>query len=111
MTVKEMAEKLNLKLLAGEAGTSHEIKGCYIGDLLSWAMSRCVEGDVWITVMGNLNAIAVSTLADAACIILVDSAELDEDARQRAEQQEVAVYSTDQTAFQTAVRVKELLPE
>ena len=59
-----------------------EITGCYIGDLLSWAMSRIKTGDVWLTVMGNVNAIAVAVLSDAACIILTDAAALDEEAKE-----------------------------
>ncbi len=109
MTVQELKETLNLSLLAGEEGLGREVTGCYIGDLLSWVMGRAQEGDAWLTVMGNLNAIAVATLADTACILLTDSAPLDDDARQKADAQSVAVLQTEANSFRTALRVAQLL--
>ena len=81
MTVHQLKESLELTVLV-EQEIDKEITGCYIGDLLSWAMSRVKTGDVWLTVMGNVNAIAVAALSDAACIILTDAAALDEEAKE-----------------------------
>ena len=39
MTVKELIEKLDLKILV-EDDLEREVTGCYIGDLLSWVMGR-----------------------------------------------------------------------
>ena len=60
-------------------------------------------------VMGNVNAIAVASLADTAGIILVEDAVLDADAKARAEQQEIAVYGTSLPAFETALKIASLL--
>ena len=109
MTVNELAEKLNLKPLAGTGGNQNEVLTCYCGDLLSWVMGRAREGSAWLTVMGNINAIAVATLTDCACIILTEGAPLDEDARQRADIQNVPVYMTDLNAYETAVKIHALL--
>ena len=87
MTVQQLKEALSLKLLAGEEGLSQEVSGCYIGDLLSWVMGRAKAGDAWLTVMGNISALAVASLADTACIILTENAWLDEDAKRKADQQ------------------------
>lgn len=109
MTVEMLSEQLGLKLLAGKEGLKRECSGCYIGDLLSWVMGRARSGEIWLTVMGNVNAIAVATLADTACIVLTDSAPLDEPARRKAEEQGVAVLQTEQTSYQTACRIAKLL--
>ena len=82
MDVKELIEKLRLKVLCGE-NLDKKISGCYCGDLLSWVMSRAQEGDVWLTVMGNVNSIGVAVLADVACIVLTENAPLDKDALAR----------------------------
>ena len=79
MDVKNLVEELGLKVLCGE-NLEREICGCYCGDLLSWVMSRANEGDVWLTVMGNINSVGVAVLADVACIVLTENAALDEDA-------------------------------
>ena len=108
MTVRELVEKASFKA-AVLPDPDREITGVYIGDLLSWVMGRAKEGSVWLTVMGNINAVAVATLADCACIVLTENAPLDEDARQRAEMQNVPIYSTDLNAFEMSVKVAELL--
>lgn len=110
MTVQELKEKLNLKILVGnEKSLAHETEGCYCGDLLSWVMSRAQENDIWLTVMGNRNSIAVASLANVACIILCEDAALDDDARERAEQQGIAVLTTDKNSYRTAVDISLLI--
>ena len=110
MTVGDIKEKLGLKALCeNEDSLSREVTGGYCGDLLSWVMSRAKAGDAWMTVMGNVNSIGVSALADIACIILTESAPLDEDARIRAEQNGVAVYQTAKNAYETAVSLSGLI--
>lgn len=109
MLVKEIAEVNNWKLLAGSTGTDREVKNCYICDLLSWAMSRAQEDDLWITVMGNVNAVAVASLTDVAAIVLADNAPLDEEARLKAEQQGIAVYSCEENIFEAAMKVYNLM--
>ncbi len=98
MTVREFAEMQNLTVLV-DADMTREIGGGYCGDLLSWVMSRAQSDNCWFTVMGNVNAVAVSVLADCACIVLCENAPLDEDAKQKAEQQGVNILISDRNAF------------
>ncbi len=101
MTVCEMAEQLSLTPIAVADG-ERAIEGVYIGDLLSWVMGRASSGNVWITIMSNINIVAVATLADVACIVLAEGVTLDESVRQTAEQKGVNVYTTDMTAYEVA---------
>lgn len=109
MQIKEMAQKLDWKLLAGAEAEENEVTGCYLGDLLSWVMGRAQSGDVWITVMGNVNAIAVAVLTDVSAIVLADNAALDEEARIKAEAQGVAVYSSEKNIYDNAIETYRLL--
>ena len=108
MDVKELVEKLNLKVLCGE-NLEKEITGCYCGDLLSWVMSRANEGDVWLTVMGNINSVGVAVLADVACIVLTENAALDNDALTRAQQNDVIILQTDKNSYQMAAAISQLI--
>ena len=108
MTVKELAEKLNLTLLT-QGDEDKQISGCYSGDLLSWVMSKAQPGDVWITVMGNVNAVAVAVLTDCACIILTENAPLDETAKIKAEIQGVTFLKSDKNAYELSVAISQLL--
>lgn len=105
MQIDVLAEKLGWKLLTESSGADREVLGCYCGDLLSWVMGRAKADDVWLTVMGNINAIAVATLADVSAIVLVEDAALDAEALARANQQEVAVYTTSLPAYETALQI------
>lgn len=109
MQINTLAEQLGWKLLTECDGADRTAEGCYCGDLLSWVMGRAKADDVWLTVMGNINAIAVATLADVSAIVLVESATLDSDALTRANQQEVAIYATELPAYETALQIAEAL--
>ncbi len=108
MTVRESINKLNLSILV-EGELDREITDCYIGDLLSWVMGRASENCAWLTVMGNINAIAVATLADVSCIILTENAALDENAKAKAEAMGVTILQTELNSYKLATQLYELL--
>ena len=74
MKVSEFAEKLNLEILTEGNGSSKDIKGMYICDLLSWAMSHAQKGDAWVTVHTHVNIIAVAVMAQyfVYCILGIE---------------------------------------
>ncbi len=108
MTVKTLCDELGWTVLT-EGDLSREITGCYCGDLLSWVMSKAQDGDCWLTVMGNINAVAVAVLTDCACIVLTENAALDDEAKARAEQQAVTILTTELNAYQAAVELSKRL--
>ena len=108
MTVNELKDKLNLKPLV-EDDYDREVEDCYIGDLLSWVMGRAPADSAWLTVMGNINSIAVATLADVSCIILVENAALDDNARQKAEMRGVNILTTEENSYTVAVALSKLI--
>jgi len=108
MTVQMIKDRLGLEVLtAGDL--SREVTGCYCGDLLSWVMGKAKEGDCWLTVMGNINAVAVAVLTDCACIVLTENAALDDEAKARAEQQDVTILTTELNAYQAGVALSKRL--
>lgn len=108
MNIKEAVEKLNLKILV-EGDMEREITDGYVGDLLSWVMGRAPEDSAWLTVMGNINSIAVATLADVSCIILVENATLDDEAKEKALAHDVTILSSEENAYQLAVKLSKLI--
>lgn len=110
MTIQELREHCGLTVLTEPDGAeAQEITGCYIGDFLSWAMGKISAGDVWVTVMGNVNALAVAALTDAACVVLAEGAKLDPDALEKAAQQEITVLASERSSYQLAVKIGERL--
>jgi len=108
MTVNELKEKLDLKPLV-EDDYDREVTDCYVGDLLSWVMGRAPADSAWLTVMGNINSIAVATLADCACIILVENAALDDNARAKADMHGVNILTTPMNSYKLAVEISKLI--
>lgn len=107
-TVQRMAEALFLSPLAVPA-PDRTVSGGYIGDLLSWVMGRAQSGDAWITIMSNINIVAVAALADVSCIVLAENVIPGEDVIRTAEQKGVNLYSTSKTAYEIAASLAALL--
>ncbi len=86
-----------------------EIDGVYIGDLLSWVMGRAQMDNAWITIMTNVNVIAVASLADTSCVILAEGVEMPADLVETAQQKEVNILVSSQPIYETAVQLAGLL--
>nr|WP_201756903.1 DRTGG domain-containing protein [Isachenkonia alkalipeptolytica] len=109
--VKDLLKEENFRIIAGEEGIEKELQGVYIGDLLSWVMAHLQENEAWITIQSHVNVIAVGVLNDAACILLAEGASLDEDAKKKANEENLAVIETNLTAYELAVKVNKLMKE
>jgi len=106
MTVQDFIEQNNLQVFTqGDIG--EEISGCYIGDLLSLAMSRVVPGNVWMTVQGNVNIAAVSALCEPSCIVLVDGRVPDEETKAKGKEPGITILGTELPAYELACRLYE----
>ena len=84
------------------------ISGVYIGDLLSWVMGRAECDNAWITIMSNINVIAVASLVDTACIILAEGVTVSEDILNTAKEKEVNILTTELTVYETAVKLADM---
>ena len=82
-----------------------EICGAYAGDLLSRVMGRATEGCAWITIMSNLNVIAVATLVDVSCVILAEGVVLDGEVLSAAKSKGVNILSSSLPAYETALLI------
>lgn len=107
--VQDLKDSLPLKLLTENTNLNSEITGCYIGDLLSWVMANANNKNVWITVMGNINTIAVAALTNISCIILAENASLDKDAKSKAIEHNIPIFVTNLNSYNIAVKISKLL--
>ena len=69
MNGKQLLETLDLKTVCGSV---ESFDGVYAGDLLSRAMSHVEADNLWITIMNNMNVIAVASLTEAAAVLLAE---------------------------------------
>ena len=106
MTVEELAKNTGLATVTLPEG-SREISGAYVGDLLSWVMGRASSDNAWITIMSNINVIAVATLADVGCVILAEGVTPDGELIKLAEAKGVNLLTSPFSSYETAVKISE----
>lgn len=105
MKVSKIAEALSL--VPETEIVSEEWDGVYCGDFLSRAMSHVDAGNLWVTIMNNINVVAVASLTDAAAVILCEGVKLLPDALAAAKEKGVTVFGTSLTAYETCCRIHE----
>lgn len=109
MKVKDLADKLGMKVLAGEDGLDKEILGGYTGDLLSWVMSHASKGDVWVTVQIHPNIIAVAVLLEMSAIIVPESIPVESATIEKANSEGIAILQSADSAFDLCAKIKAAL--
>lgn len=108
MTIKDLASCDFLEVL-NIGDSSRQIKKIYCCDLLSIAMSHAPEESAWITVMANINTLAVASLTDVSCVILAEGVTLDEHCLAKARAQNIAVFKTELPVFDAGLKLHLLI--
>ncbi len=110
MKIKELAMSLGLDVITLPSPDA-EVDGCYIGDLLSWVMGRAEEGNIWITIMTNINIVAVASLSGVSAITVAEGLDIPDDVISAANAQNVNILRSKLSSFETALEVGRLLSE
>ncbi len=108
MTVKDFATTGQFNVLTMPE-PDREINGVYIGDLLSWVMGKAQCDNVWITIMSNINVIAVASLSDVSCILLAEDVTLESDVLNTAKDKGINVLSTNLATYEAALKVSGMI--
>lgn len=105
MTVKELAEQLNLKVIGGEKGLEKEISGGYTSDLLSDVIGNAEQGNIWITLQTHKNVMAVASLKDLSAVLIVKGFEPEPEMIAQSNEEEIPVLQTHEAAFSISGKV------
>ena len=98
MTISELSSLPHFKPIAIPAPT-RQISGAYIGDLLSWVMGRAGKDSVWLTIMSNVNVLAVASLADVSAVIFTEGVIPDDEIIITAKEIEINLISTELSSY------------
>ena len=108
MTAENFQKALGLDIVSMPL-PKKEISGAYVGDLLSFVMAKADADNAWVTIMSNINIVAVATLVDIGAIILAEGVALDDEVRETAQRKGVNVFSTPLSAFDIANKIGNIL--
>jgi len=109
MTLAFLVKQFDLKIACGEDRLEQEVKGGYVGDLLSDVIANSTQGNIWITRQSHQNIIAVASLKEHAGIILALGIEPSEDTLKKAAQEGIPVFVTDLPSFEIAGKIYSLM--
>ena len=111
MKVKDLVEKMNLTVFCGADNLDREIKGGYVSDLLSDVMGNAEMGNVWVTLQVHKNVMAIASLKELACVILVKGQTASDDTLEQSNEEGIPFLSTNMETFETAGKIYELLKQ
>jgi hypothetical protein len=100
LKISDIVERCHLKVIAGRNLLNRPIKGGYASDLLSDVMANARANDIWVTLQGHPNIVAVAKLKDLAGIIIVNGRKPDKDTIAKADAESVAILTSGQAAFE-----------
>ena len=108
MKVREIAQALNLQVVAGSDALERNVAGGYCADLLSCVMARAQKGNVWLTLQAHPNVIAVAALSEIAAVIVTEGATIPADVAARAITEKVVLLATPHTTFWAVAELAQL---
>lgn len=98
--VSELVDSLNLKVVCAAEHLNRVVTGGYVSDLLSDVMAHTKKGNIWITLQGHPNIVAVAVLKELAGIVLVNNRQPDEETLEKARTEKVPIMTSELPAFE-----------
>lgn len=105
MLLQQITKDLDLKSLSVESLDSIEVTGGYASDLMSDVLGHAKKGDIWVTNQKHLNVVAVASLLGLAAVIMAGGIDPDENALEKAHEENVPLFTTGFSAFEVIGRL------
>ena len=100
MKLDEIISVLNAELITHGVKMDSDIKEAFACDLLSWVVGHACPGCAFITIQTGINIVAVASLMEISCIIIVQNADIDKKVLDRALQENIPIVRTNLTTFE-----------
>lgn len=102
MKVSELVKELKLKVFSGKEGLNREITDGYVSDLLSDVKENASKGEVLITLQTHRDVVAIASLNELSCVLLVSSLEPEQDTIDHSNTENIPVLGTSLSTFEIA---------
>ena len=109
MELTTIIETLDLEVKTTGGDLSREVSGVYVSDLLSDVLAHAKEDDLWVTLQGHPNIVAVASMKDLSGIVLVNGRTPEDETLEKANDEDLPVMTTEMRAFNLAGKLYGLL--
>jgi len=106
--ISDIIDKHNLKAVTCPELSDREIKGGYASDLLSDVMANTKAGDIWVTLQGHPNIVAVAKLKELAGNIIVNHRVPEEETLNKARSENIIILTSDLPSFELIGKLYEV---
>ncbi len=89
--------------VTSNSGEDTDISTMFVGDLLSHVLGKAIDGTVLITVLTNINTLAVASLLNFPAIIFVDGVQIPDELIKKAELENITLFKTTLSAKDTVI--------
>ncbi|PRX28954.1 DRTGG domain-containing protein [Orenia metallireducens] len=107
MKIKELVERLNLEVVV-EGDLEVEVTGGYASDLLSNVMARSSAGNLWLTIQGHQNIVAIAQLIELAGILVTENFSIDDDTIKKAKELEINILRSKLDTYELSGKLYQL---
>jgi hypothetical protein len=108
MKLKDVVIALDLAVSAGQNRLDAEVTGGYTSDLLSCAMAGARTGNLWVTLQGHLNIVAVASLNELVGVVVTEGKPVSQETVSKAEEEGVVILSTPMKSYEVCGRLWDL---
>lgn len=108
MNLQELITGLPVEVRTGSDRLNQEVTGGYVSDLLSNVMGQAGAGNIWITMQGHQNIIAVASLLGLSGIVLAGGVCPEEETLRKAEREGIVLITTKLSAFELTGKLYQL---
>ena len=107
MRVIEILEKIKGTIKTNKS-LDKEFEGVYAGDLLSHVMAHAKENNMFLTIMANINAIAVASLLDMPVVVFAEGVNPTDEMIQKADDEDIMVICTTLNVVEVIRKIYEI---
>lgn len=94
MKTVELIQIVDGKLVTDQFTLDNEYSGVYVGDLLSNVMANVQEDNLLVTIMCNLNTVAVASLRDVPIIVFCENKKATDEMIKKANELNIAIIES-----------------
>jgi len=105
MTLREIADLLDARILVGEDRLDIEVKTAFAADLMSDVLAFAKPGSLMITGLTNPQIVRIASIVDNSAILMVRGKIPPEETLTLAEEMDIPVLSTRYILFETSGRL------